>query len=506
MSTSAPRSLLLALVGFCALGYVAWADGRPAAEFSFHRDHVIGTSFDLWVTAPDEPTAERAEEAALAEIERLRLVFSTYDPTSEISRVNRAAGPVAVSADMAAVLRAYDVWQQKSGGAFHAQVGELVRVWKDAEKAGREPDPATLERIAGELRRPGWELDAATHTLTRLTDQPLNLNAIAKAFIIQRAVAAVREKVPAVTGVLLNLGGDLLAWGSPASGSGWPVAVQDPFRPEENAMPIAGLRLANQAVATSGGYQRFYTIGGKRYSHIFDPRTGRPAEGVAGATVIAPDNVTANALATTLCVLPPDEGLRLVATVPGAGCLIVAADGRRFTSPGLKLLDIHPTRAIAASATEQAKGDPWPEGFQVTIGVELPKIESARYRRPYVAVWVEDAEGKAVRTLTVWGNSQKYLKDLGDWWKIGRGDADLVKAVTRATRGPGKYDVVWDGKDDKGNAVSQGTYTVRVEVHREFGKHLRQSGKIECKADGAKVTLDKNEETEATQVEYGKKK
>jgi thiamine biosynthesis lipoprotein len=81
-----------------------------------------------------------------------------------------------------------------------------------------------------------------------------------------------------------------------------------------------------------------------------------------------------------------------------------------------------------------------------------------------------------------------------------------VKAVTRATRGPGKYDLVWDGKDDKGKALPQGSYTVKVEVHREYGKHVVQSGKIECKAEAAKATLEKNEETAATAVEYAKKK
>jgi hypothetical protein len=121
-----------------------------------------------------------------------------------------------------------------------------------------------------------------------------------------------------------------------------------------------------------------------------------------------------------------------------------------------------------------------------------------------VAVWVEDDMGKAVRTLAVWGNAPKYLKDLNDWWKIGKGDAALIRAVTRATRGPGKYSLTWDGKDEKGNPVPQGTYTVRVEVHREFGAHLRQSGKIECKDKDASVKMDKNAETGETVVEFKK--
>jgi hypothetical protein len=143
----------------------------------------------------------------------------------------------------------------------------------------------------------------------------------------------------------------------------------------------------------------------------------------------------------------------------------------------------------------------------VTLTVTLPMpSDGKKYRRPYVAVWIENAEGKAVRSIAVWGNSRKYLRDLSDWWKIARDDDDVVKAVTRATRGPGKYTLAWDGKDDKGRPLPQGTYTIQVEVTREYGRHVSQTGKIECMENDAKVTLDKNAETEATIVEYTKKK
>ncbi len=493
--------------GLAGLGAAALSPASAAlqpAGHAFHHDHVIGTSLDLLVTA-DEEAAAAAERVVLAEVERLRRVFSTFDSDSEVSRLNRSTGPVPASAELIEVLRLYERWQWRAGGAFNGRVGELARVWEYAARAGRGPDPATLGRIVAELREPGWVIDESARSVTRLADQPLNLNSVAKGYIIRSAAAAVRERVPGVRGLLLNLGGDITTWGVTEAGSAeWPVAVQDPFRPQDNAPPLGALSLSDAAVATSGGYQRFYDVAGSRHSHVLDPRTGRPASGVASATVVAPESVTANALATTLCVLTPDEGLRLVASVPGAECLVVAADGRVFTSPGLRL---RPVTRVAADdkKDEEPTGDPWPEGYRVTVAVEIPKIDVNRYRRPYVAVWVE-SDGKAVRTLSVWGNAPKYLKDLTDWWKVGKDDQALVKAVTRATRGPGKYELVWDGKDDKGNPLGQGTYTVRVEVHREFGKHLRQTGKIDCKAEDAAVTLEKNDETGDTVVTYAKKK
>jgi FAD:protein FMN transferase len=484
-------ALPLALVGALALA------NAPAApqEFSFHRDHVLGTSLDLVFVAPDEATAEAAELTALAEIERLRTVFSTYDANSELSKLNRTREPMVVSADLAEVIERYGVWHKATRGALNPQVGELVSVWKEGEKANREPDAVVLKRIVDDLAKPGWKLDANTNTVQRLTDQPLNLNAIAKGYIVRKAALAVRNAHPKITAMLVNLGGDILALGDRS----WGVGIQDPVDTFDNAPPLAGVKLSNKAVATSGAYQRYYTINGKRYSHIFDPRTGRPAEGVRSATVVANDNETANALATALCVLPVAEGLKLIERTSGAGCYVIDASGTAHRV-GLTVFDVFNARAMQDK--KEAKGEAWPAGFRVTVAVELPKIDAKRYRKPYTAVWVEDDKGKAVRTLAVWGNSPKYLKDLNDWWKIGKGDNDLVKAVTRATRGPGKYDLVWDGKDDKGNALGQGTFTVRVEVHREFGEHLRQSGKIECKDKAATAKLAKNAETAETVIEY----
>jgi FAD:protein FMN transferase len=494
----------LAALGFTLLG-LTWCllvgAPSPAAspprlvEYHFHQENVLGTSLDLIVLAPRDADAEAAEQTVLDEIERLRQVLSTYDEASEISRLNRSSGPVSCSAELVEVLRDYDLWHQRSGGAFNGQLGKLVRTWKQAETTGAEPAAATLTSIVEQVNRPGWRIEG--RLVTRLTEQPLNVNAIGKGYILGKASAAARAKVPSVRGLLVNIGGDLLVWRDDPGG--WLVGIADPARHEENAAPLARLRLHDAAVATSAAYERFYTIGGRRYSHIFDPRTGRPAEGVASATVVASHNVTANALATTLCVLSPEEGLKLVGRTPGAECLLVTADGRQLRSPGLKRFE------AAGPLSRRAEADNgWPKGNRVSITLTLLTPRTGKkIRRPYVAVWIEDAAGKPIRTLTVWGNSRKYQKDLSYWWKFARDDRDLVRAVSRATRPAGRYQLTWDGTDDKGQPVAQGTYTVVVEVHREYGRHVKQVGKIQCGTEKASVTLDKNAETDDTTVEYG---
>ncbi len=508
-----PHATRLAVVLLVGIGSV-WhslasfqgsAKSATATEFYFHHDHVLGTSLDLWITANDEAAADAAEHTILGEIERLRQVFSLYDFNSELSRLNRTREPMIVSTDMFTVLQQYQAWQDRSHGAFNGQLGELVRVWKDAEKSQREPDSATLSRIVQQVRAPGWRMDEANRTVTRLTDQPLNLNAIAKGYIIQHAAAAARAKVRSLHGLLLNLGGDMAVWGKDESGrAGFVVGVQDPKHPEDNAVPIAQVRLQDQAIATSGGYERYYTIHGKRHSHLFDPRTGRSADGAASATVIARDNVTANALATTLCVLTPEEGLRLVAATPGVECLLVTGDGKQLRSAGFASLEL--PGASVQEGKEEKKPGPWPADYQVNLTLTIPTISAKKYRRPYVAVWVENADAKPVRTITVWGNNPRWIKDLPQWWKFAKNDNALVRAVSRATRAPGKYSIMWDGKDDQGVALPQGTYTIWVEVHREHGKLVRQTGKLECGAEPASVTLAKNVETGETVIQYAQKK
>ncbi len=484
--------------------------------YSFRYDHVLGTSLEVLISASHEREAESAVESIFAEIERLRHIFSLVDPESELSRLNHAVGSVSISADLRLVLRTYEDWQQRTGGACSAQTGGLVHLWQNAERLDRMPSDALLASFVSNASQPGWMIDDRRGVVTRTTDRRLDLNSVAKGYIIEQAANSVRAKLPGIASLLLNLGGDMTMWGEPMSGdTGWKLGIQNPFTPEDNAKPLTTIVLPSGAVATSGGYQRFYTIAGRRYSHLLDPRTGRPAEAVAAATVIAPSSTTANVLATSLCILNPREGLRLIAETPGAECLVVTASGTVLRSPGfaerelpgeidaLPNADDPPTKG-AAKAGPPVK-DSWPAEFQVTVALELPKPNGGRYKRPYVAIWAEDANDKTVRNIAVWGTKPRWIPELSVWWKTAKNNDAMVQQVTRATRSPGKYEVVWDGKDDQGKGLPQGIYTIRVEVNRQHGRHATQVAKLACLAKEAELTLEKTAEAEATIVKYGKK-
>jgi thiamine biosynthesis lipoprotein ApbE len=435
--------------------------------FHFAHDGILGTSLELTFTATTADEAAHAERAALAEIERLRTVLSSYDAQSELSRLvatGRAAHP---SADLSAVLSRYTFWNQRSGGAYSARVAPLTALWRAAEADRRLPAEAELAAATARLAKPAWTIDASgIHLLT--TDR-LDLNSLGKGYIIDRALDAARAAVPSLGGGMINLGGDVRAWGvASADRATWRVGVADPRAPADNAAPLVILALTDRAVSSSGRYARGFNIRGTHYSHIIDPRSGRPANAVAATTVIAPDNATANALATTLSVLTPDEGLHLAATTPGVEAMIVGADGVTHRTAGFAAYEI-------ASPAPAGRGT-----VTATVTINITPSRPNRHR-PYVAVWVTDADGKPVRTLAFWGTKRKYIPDMSKWYGVmSTGAPAVIDAVTRATRPVGEYTLEWDGLDDAGNAVKAGPYTFWFEAAFENGPHSLRSTMLDC--------------------------
>ena len=298
-------AVLTGLPKSCAMA--AFSCGPP--EWSYHFDHILGTSLDVWVSASSERAADHAVEIIFAEIERLRRVFSPVDPDSELGRLNQTNSPVSVSRDLIRVLGLYEAWNRITDGACSAQIPGLSRLWHEASRNGLVPDPDMIASLVPFGDRQAWAIDPHRRNVTRMTGLTLDLNSVAKGYIIEQATKMVVDSVPQISGMLLNLGGDLSLWGSSGRRHAhWYLDVQDPQNHAENAKPLTRLALQGGAVATSGGYQRFHTIGGRRYSHLIDPRTGYPAEAITAATVIAPYSTIANILATSLCI--PDSRAR----------------------------------------------------------------------------------------------------------------------------------------------------------------------------------------------------
>lgn len=435
--------------------------------YHFAHDGILGTSLDLTFSATTPEAAALAEQAALAEIERLRLVLSSYDDASELSRLMATGYSARPSSDLTAVLARYSEWNQRSSGAYSARVAPLSALWRAAEAAGHLPTADALAAATARIATPAWTMDARGVRL--LTTDRIDLNSLGKGYIIDRALAAAQAAVPDLRGGVINLGGDIRTWGiAPADRAAWRIGVADPRAPADNAAPLTVLQLNDRAISSSGRYARGFTIQGAHYSHIIDPRTGLPANGVAATTVIAHDNATANALATTLSVLLPEEGLRLATATPGVEAMIVGADGREYRTAGFATYEV-------PSPAPTARGN-----VTATVTIDITPTTPNRHR-PYVAVWVTDAEGKPIRTLAFWGTKRKYFPDMSKWYGVMSAAApDLMDAVTRATRPVGEYTLEWDGLDDYGTAVKAGNYTFWFEEAFENGPHSLRSAPLAC--------------------------
>jgi len=490
--------------------------------FVSHYENVLGTSMELKVLAPSEREASLAEKAALKEIARLGRILSGYDTASEFSHWLHTSGqPVKVSPELFEVLNLFDEWRTRTGGALDASAEVITRLWRQAANRGQVPDQQELARAVAEVQQPHWRLDSLNKTATHLSQAPLMLNSFAKSYIIRRAADAAMAASNA-RATVVNIGGDLVVSGD------WKETVQisDPKADAENDAPIDRLLITNEAVATSGNYRRGEQIGGHWYSHIVDPRTGQPADAVISATVVAPRATDAGALATAFNVLSSDESVRLASGLPGVEYLIITRSGQRIASPGWHALEAPASPANAASgpstgtataasrppsgtAASPASPAAFADDLELVVNLEINLQKEGFSKRPYVAVWVENQDHAAVRTIAVWHGSDRYLPELKSWYLKYRGlyetDKAALSTVSSATRSPGKYTLKWDGKDDQGNLVKPGTYIIKIEATREHGNYRLIRQELVCNGTPQHIDLPGNVEIASASLDYRKR-
>ncbi|MGB7963967.1 MAG: FAD:protein FMN transferase [Propionicimonas sp.] len=288
-------------------------------------DHspVLGTVVQTRIDAP-EAIAGQAEHAILAEFSRLDAVFSTYRSDSELSRWALAGG--GCSAELTEVLIAAEYWWQASRGAFHPAIGAFRALWLRAAERGEPPAREALAALADSRPLPFRVVDGRVRQVGDCSG--VDLNALAKGYIVDQAVAA-GMAVPGVSSVVVNAGGDLVHAGAGRI----EVGIEDPSRPYDNLPPRWRTSVENGALATSGLARRGFRVSGTWFGHVIDPRTGLPVEHTASVSVRAPQAMDADALATICGVLPAGEALAFLADRDGCECLIVDDEGGVHASP-----------------------------------------------------------------------------------------------------------------------------------------------------------------------------
>jgi thiamine biosynthesis lipoprotein len=274
----------------------------------------MGTRFQMIVYSRDAATARRAAKAAFARVAALNAIMSDYQPTSELMRLCAKAGgpPVKVSEELFFVLARAQEVSRRSGGGFDVTVGPVVRLWRRARRTQRLPDPKQLADARALVGYENVRLNDKVRTVQLLkVGMQLDLGGIAKGYAADEALAVLRKH--GIDRALVAAGGDIAVSGPPPGRMGWAVAIA-PIPGEKRA---GNLILAHQAVSTSGDAEQYVEIGGKRYSHIVDPRTGLGLVGRMSATVVAPDGITSDSLTKVVAVLGPDRGFPIIEQTNG---------------------------------------------------------------------------------------------------------------------------------------------------------------------------------------------
>lgn len=313
---------------------------RPARRAQVSETRAaLNTFVAVTVVAENASRAGEHIAAAFARLAQLEGTLSAHRPDSELSRLNSGAagGCVSVSDDLYRAVEAGVNWHRRTLGAFNITVAPLLELWKNCGRQQRLPTQDELDKARASLGVDRIQMDSGKRHVRWFTEgMRIDLGGLGKGYCADELVKLLRAR--GVRDALISIAGDIYALGRREDGAPWRVGIQDPRRPDSPESLIGTLELSDMAVSTSGNYQRFVEIRGKRYSHIVDPRTGMTADAVPSVTVIGPDALTTDVLGTALSVLGVEEGLRLVAKMPGVEAMFVTFDERNepriFRSPG----------------------------------------------------------------------------------------------------------------------------------------------------------------------------
>jgi thiamine biosynthesis lipoprotein len=289
----------------------------------------MGTFVSMTLIHPSKDEAQEAMELAFVEIDRLSHLLSRFDGATPISALNREGTLRDIPPEVLGLIRKSMGYYQLTGGAFDVTVKPVVDLF-----AARFSDPKTGFPSQSEMRHVlncvGSDKILMEQKTIRFLkpDMGITLDGIAKGYIVDRASEILRKRQ--IANHLINAGGDIRALGRREDGEPWVIAVEDPKKRSQYPDKI---RLSDGAIATSGNYEVYFDRE-KMYHHIIDPKTGRSPRYSASVSVTAPTAMDADALATGVFVMKPEQGVRFIDTLPGCECFLYSAEGRSLKSDG----------------------------------------------------------------------------------------------------------------------------------------------------------------------------
>ncbi|HPZ87116.1 MAG TPA: FAD:protein FMN transferase [Flavihumibacter sp.] len=295
----------------------------------------MGGRFEITVVDKDSISAENNIDSIIAEISRIENLISDWIPSTQVSQINQNAGikPVRVDRELFALTQRALQFSHRTNGAFDISFAAMDRIWKFDGSMTEMPSPEAIRQSVQKVGYQNIILDSTACTIfLRLPGMKIGFGALGEGYAADRC----REMMLArgVQAGIVNATGDMSTWGHRPDGKDWNIGVINPF--EQSAL-IAVVPLHQGSVTTSGNYEKFVLLNGKRYSHIINPATGYPATGLTSVTVFGPSTEMANGFSTSLMVLGRKAGLAFIRQYPAYSCIMITDKGKVITSKNLSL-------------------------------------------------------------------------------------------------------------------------------------------------------------------------
>jgi len=300
-------------------------------------EKLMGNNFEITVVAENEKWAEEKINLAIEEIRRIEKLLTTFHEESQTNLVNQQAGvtPVKVDREVFNLIQRAIKISEITDGAFDISYGSIdKRLWNFDRTMTSLPDPNTAKAMVRLINFRRIILDQE-HCTVMLQEKGMRIGfgGIGKGYAAEMAKALLRKE--GVESGIVNASGDLAAWGQQANDEPWTIGIADP---DHAHLPFSYLNVTDLAVATSGNYEKYVEINGKKYSHTINPKTGLPVTGIKSVTIISPNAEIADAMATPIMVMGIKVGLNLINQMKNIACIIIDDHNKVFTSANINTL------------------------------------------------------------------------------------------------------------------------------------------------------------------------
>lgn len=305
---------------------------------SVHRKvlKLMGNRFELSVVADDASFAEQCIEDAVHEIRRIEKLLTTFDESSQTNLINRNAGiaPVQVDREVFELIQRSKKISALTQGAFDITYGSIdKKLWNFDKTMTSLPDAQTAKQMVRLINYRNVLLDEKSCTVfLKEKGMRIGFGGIGKGYAAEMAKRLLQQR--GVQSGIVNAAGDLTAWGHQPNGKPWTIGIADPNAARQ---AFSYLEITNTSVATSGNYEKFVVIDGKKYSHTIDPKTGLPVRGIKSVTIISPNAEIADAMATPVMIMGTKVGLDMIDQIKGLACIIVDDNNVVHTSKNIRL-------------------------------------------------------------------------------------------------------------------------------------------------------------------------